>query len=149
MSTEKLDMSIYGVPADWARRAHADAAKYGSMYASSASTPDAFWAEHGKRIDWIKPFTKVKNTSFAPGKVSIKWFEDGTTNVAMNCIDRHLARRAGQVAIIWEGDDPAESKHITYAQLHDQVCRFANVLKSHGVSKGDTVTIRSAASPMS
>ena len=141
MSTEKSDTSIYGVPADWARRAHADAAKYGSMYASSASTPDVFWAEHGKRIDWIKPFTKVKNTSFEPGEVSIKWFEDGITNVAMNCIDRHLARRAGQVAIIWEGDDPAESKHITYAQLHDQVCRFANVLKSHGVKKGDTVTI--------
>ena len=122
-------------------RAHADAAKYGSMYASSASTPDAFWAEHGKRIDWIKPFTKVKNTSFEPGEVSIKWFEDGTTNVAMNCIDRHLARRADQVAIIWEGDDPGESRHITYAQLHDQVCRFANVLKNHGVRKGDTVTI--------
>src|SRR4051794_2947993 len=85
------------------------------MYAQSVSTPAAFWAEHGKRIDWIKPFTKVKNTSFAPGKVSIKWFEDGTTNVAMNCIDRPLARRAGQVAIIWEGDDPAESRHITYA----------------------------------
>ena len=111
------------------------------MYASSVSTPDAFWAEHGKRIDWIKPFTKVKNTSFEPGEVSIKWFEDGTTNVAMNCIDRHLAGRANQVAIIWEGDDPAESRHITYAQLHDQVCRFANVLKSHGVKKGDTVTI--------
>ena len=141
MSTEKLDTLIHGVPADWARRAHADAAKYGSMYASSVSTPEAFWAEHGKRIDWIKPFTKVKNTSFEPGKVSIKWFEDGTTNVAMNCIDRHLAGRADQVAIIWEGDDPGESRHITYAQLHDQVCRFANVLKSHGVKKGDTVTI--------
>jgi acetyl-CoA synthetase len=132
---------IYGVTADWTRRAHADAAKYDSMYASSASTPDVFWAEHGKRIDWIKPFTKVKNTSFEPGEVSIKWFEDGTTNVAMNCIDRHLARRASQVAIIWEGDDPDESKHITYVQLHDQVCRFANVLKNNGVKKGDTVTI--------
>ncbi|UPJ40146.1 acetate--CoA ligase [Bradyrhizobium sp. 40] len=141
MGTEKSDTLIHDVPAGWARRAHADAAKYGSMYAQSVSTPDAFWAEHGKRIDWIKPFTKVKNMSFAPGKVSIKWFEDGTTNVAMNCIDRHLARRAGQVAIIWEGDDPAESRHITYAQLHDQVCRFANVLKSHGVKKGDAVTI--------
>src|SRR4051794_39092254 len=118
VGTEKLD-TIYGVPADWARSAHADAAKYANMYAASASTPDAFWAEHGKRIDWIKPFTKVKNTSFAPGEVSIKWFEDGTTNVAMNCIDRHLARRANQVAIIWEGDDPGESRHITYAQLHD------------------------------
>src|SRR4029078_9247894 len=98
-------------------------------------------AAHCKCIDWIKQITKVKNTSFAPGKVSIKWFEDGTTNVAMNCIDRHLARRADQGAIIWEGDDPTESRHITYAQLHDQVCRFANVLKSHGVKKGDTVKI--------
>jgi acetyl-CoA synthetase len=141
VSTEKSDTLIHAVPADWARRAHADAAKYSSMYASSISTPETFWAEHGKRIDWIKPFTKVKNTSFEPGKVSIKWFEDGTTNVAMNCIDRHLARRANQVAIIWEGDDPSESKHITYGQLHDQVCRFANVLKNHGVAKGDTVTI--------
>ena len=141
MSTEKLDTLIHGVPADWARRAHADAAKYGSMYASSVSAPETFWAEHGTRIDWIKPFTKVKNTSFLPGKVSIKWFEDGTTNVSMNCIDRHLAGRADQVAIIWEGDDPGESRHITYGQLHDQVCRFANVLKIHGVEKGDTVTI--------
>ena len=141
MSTEKSDTLIHGVPADWARRAHADAAKYGSMYASSVSAPETFWAEHGKRIDWIKPFTKVKNTSFEPGKVSIKWFEDGTTNVSMNCIDRHLAGRADQVAIIWEGDDPGESRHITYGQLHDQVCRFANVLKNHGVKKGDTVTI--------
>jgi acetyl-CoA synthetase len=141
VSTEKLDTVIHGVPSDWARRAHADAAKYGSMYASSVSSPETFWTEHGKRIDWIKPFTKVKNTSFEPGRVSIKWFEDGTTNVSMNCIDRHLAGRADQVAIIWEGDDPGESRHITYGQLHDQVCRFANVLKSHGVAKGDTVTI--------
>jgi acetyl-CoA synthetase len=141
VSTEKLDALIKDVPADWARRAHADAAMYGSMYASSVASPETFWAEHGKRIDWIKPFTKVKNTCFDPGAVSIEWFQDGTTNVSANCIDRHLARRAHQVAIIWEGDDPSESKHITYAQLHDQVCRFANVLKSHGVKKGDTVTI--------
>lgn len=139
MGTEKSGTLIRDVPAGWARRAHADAAKYGGMYASSVSTPDAFWAEHGKRIDWIKPFTKVKNTSFVPGKVSIKWFEDGTTNVAMNCIDRHLARRADQVAIIWEGDDPAESIHITYAQLHDQVCRFANVL-AHRPSRATAAT---------
>jgi acetyl-CoA synthetase len=141
VSTEKSDTLIHGVPADWARRAHADATKYSSMYASSVSAPETFWAEYGKRIDWIKPFTKVKNTSFEPGNVSIRWFEDGITNVSMNCIDRHLAKRADQVAIIWEGDDPAESRLITYAQLHDQVCRFANVLKSHGVKKGDTVTI--------
>ena len=136
VSTAKLDTLIHDVPSDWARRAHADAAKYGSMYASSVSAPETFWAEHGKRIDWIKPFTKVKNTSFEPGNVSIKWFEDGTTNVSMNCIDRHLAKRADQVAIIWEGDDPAESRHITYAQLHDQVCRFANVLKKSRSEEG-------------
>jgi acetyl-CoA synthetase len=141
MSTEKADTLIHDVPADWAQRAHVNATKYVSMYASSVSTPETFWAEHGKRIDWIKPFTKVKNTCFDPGRVSIKWFEDGTTNVSANCIDRHLARRANQVAIIWEGDDPGESKHITYGQLHDRVCRFANVLKNHGVKKGDTVTI--------
>src|SRR5947207_15188545 len=98
VSTEKSDTLIHDVPADWARRAHIDAAKYAGMYASSRLTPEAFWAEHGKRIDWIKPFTKVKNTSFEPGNVSIKWFEDGITNVSMNCIDRHLARRANQVA---------------------------------------------------
>jgi acetyl-CoA synthetase len=141
VSTEKADTLIHDVPADWAQRAHINATKYASMYASSVSTPETFWAEHGKRIDWTKPFTKVKNTCFDPGKVSIKWFEDGTTNVSANCIDRHLARRANQVAIIWEGDDPGESKHITYGQLHDRVCRFANVLKNHGVKKGDTVTI--------
>ena len=110
MSTEKSDTLIHDVPAEWARRAHVDAAKYTSMYASSVSVPETFWAAHGKRIDWIKPFTKVKNTSFAPGDVSIKWFEDGVTNVSMNCIDRHLAKRANQVAIIWEGDDPGESQ---------------------------------------
>jgi acetyl-CoA synthetase len=141
VNTETSDTLIYDVPADWARCAHADAAKYRGMYASSVSTPEAFWAEHGQRINWIKPFTKVKNTCFDPGKVVIKWFEDGTTNVSMNCIDRHLATRGDQIAIIWEGDDPGESRKITYRQLHDQVCRFANILRSHGVMKGDTVTI--------
>ena len=95
-------------------RAFIDDAKYKEMYARSVPDPDGFWAEQGKRIDWIKPFTKVKNTSFDPHNVSIKWFEDGTLNVALNCIDRHLAKRGDQVAIIWEGDDPDESKHITY-----------------------------------
>ena len=100
----------YEVPEGWAERAYVDAPKYRDMYAFSSSNPDGFWDYHGKRIDWIKPFTKVKNTSFDPGKVSIKWFEDGTTNVSMNCIDRHLANRADQTAIIWEGDDPGDSK---------------------------------------
>jgi acetyl-CoA synthetase len=111
------------------------------MYTQSVRDPERFWGEHGKRIDWIKPYTWVKRTSFAPGNVSIEWFGDGTTNVSLNCIDRHLAKRADQVAIIWEGDDPTESKSITYRQLHDEVCRFANVLRAHGVKKGDTVTI--------
>ncbi len=132
---------IYPVSAEWQTRAYVDDAKYKDMYKRSIDDPSGFWAEHGKRIDWIKPFTKVKNTSYDPKRVSIKWFEDGVTNVAMNCIDRHLAKRASQTAIIWEGDDPSESRHITYKELHEQVSRFANVLKAHGVKKGDTVTI--------
>ena len=132
---------VYPVSAEWAQRAYVNDAAYKSMYERSVKDPNGFWGEHGKRIDWIKPFTKVKNTSYDPHNVSIKWFEDGTTNVAMNCIDRHLAKRANQVAIIWEGDDPNESKKITYAELAQEVGKFANVLKAHGVNKGDTVTI--------
>ena len=136
-----MQEKIYDVPAEWAKRAHIDAAKYRTMYDASINDPDAFWGEHGKRIHWMTPFKRVKNVSFAPGNVSIKWFEDGTTNVAYNCIDRHLPARANQVAIIWEGDDPSESKLITYRELHDEVCRFANVLRNRGVEKGDRVTI--------
>ncbi len=132
---------LYKVPENWPAQAHVDDAGYRDMYAQSVRDPEGFWGGHGKRIDWIKPYTRVKRTSFAPGNVSIEWFGDGTTNVSLNCIDRHLAKRADQVAIIWEGDDPKESKSITYRQLHDEVCRFANVLKAHGVKKGDTVTI--------
>ena len=105
------DDKIYDVPADWQKRAFVDDAKYQEMYARSVKDPNGFWGEQAKRIDWIKPFTKVKNTSFAPGNVSIKWFEDGTLNVAYNCIDRHLAKRGDQIAIIWEGDDPKDDKH--------------------------------------
>jgi acetyl-CoA synthetase len=132
---------LYKVPENWPAQAYVDAAGYRNMYARSVRDPEGFWGDHGKRIDWIKPYTRVKRTSFAPGNVSIEWFGDGTTNVSLNCIDRHLAKRADQVAIIWEGDDPRESKSVTYRQLHDEVCRFANVLKAHGVKKGDTVTI--------
>ena len=132
---------IYDVPASWAKKAYLNDAKYKKMYAASIKDPDKFWAEQGKRIDWFKPYTKVRNASYKPGKVSIKWFEDGTTNVAYNCIDRHLATRAKQTAIIWEGDDPSESKKITYGQLYTEVCKFANVLKAKGVKKGDRVTI--------
>ena len=136
-----MSEKIHPVSAEWAQRAYVNEAKYNEMYAKSVKDPNGFWGEHGKRIDWIKPFTKVKNTSYDPHNVSIKWFEDGTTNVSMNCIDRHLAKRADQVAIIWEGDDPNETKKITYGQLAQEVGRFANVLKAHGVKKGDTVTI--------
>ncbi|MFT4096895.1 MAG: acetate--CoA ligase [Rhodoblastus sp.] len=132
---------VYAVSDEWKKRAFVDQAKYEEMYARSVNDPEGFWGEHGKRIDWIKPFTKVKNTSYDPHNVSIKWFEDGVTNVAMNCIDRHLAKRGDQVAIIWEGDNPDESEHITYKQLHERVSKLANVFKAHGVKKGDTVTI--------
>jgi acetyl-CoA synthetase len=131
----------YPVTPHWQQRAYVDNAKYQELYARSLEDPESFWAEQAGRIDWIKPFTRVKNTSFGPGSVSIKWFEDGTTNVAQNCIDRHLLRLKNRTAIIWEGDDPKDSKHITYQHLYDEVCRLANVLKAHGVKKGDTVTI--------
>ena len=136
-----MSEKIYPVVPEWAHDAYIDAAKYKEMYANSIEHKDQFWAAHGRRIDWIKPFTKVKNTSFDPHNVSIKWFEDGVTNVSQNCIDRHLADKGDQTAIIWEGDDPNETKHITYKQLHEEVCRLANVLKANGVGRGDTVTI--------
>ena len=136
-----MSEKVYAVSDEWKKRAFVDQAKYEEMYARSVKDPEGFWAEHGKRIDWIKPFTKVKNTSYDPHNVSIKWFEDGTTNVSMNCIDRHLAKRGDQTAIIWEGDNPEESEHITYKQLHERVSKLANVFKAHGVAKGDTVTI--------
>ncbi|MEJ6388328.1 acetate--CoA ligase [Gymnodinialimonas ulvae] len=121
---------------------HVDAAGYARMYAQSIEAPDAFWAEHGKRIDWIKPFTKVKNTSFTPGNIDIRWFEDGTLNVSANCIDRHLDARGDQTAIIWEPDSPEdEALHITYRQLHAEVSKMANVLKDLGVTKGDRVVL--------
>src|SRR6266403_1177912 len=116
----EMSEKIYDVPAEWAKRA---------------------WADQAKRIGWMKPFTKVENASFAPRNISIKWFEDGVLNVAWNCIDRHLHTRGDQTAIIWEGDNPSESKHITYRQLHDEVCKFANILRTRNVKKGDRVTI--------
>jgi acetyl-CoA synthetase len=134
------DTSLFPVSDDWAKRAWVDAAQYEKLYERSVNDPEGFWAEHGKRVDWIRPFTKVKNTSYT-GDVRIRWFEDGTLNAAYNCIDRHLAKRADQTAIIWEGDDPKDSRHITYRELHEQVCRLANVLKARGVKKGDRVTV--------
>jgi acetyl-CoA synthetase len=132
---------IYAVPQDWAKRAHVDAAKYRDMYARSIKDPNGFWAQEAKRLHLFKTPTKIKNTNFGPGNVSIKWFEDGQTNVSYNCIDRHLDKRADQVAIIWEGDDPSESRHITYQELHDETCRMANILRNRNVEKGDRVTI--------
>ena len=133
---------IYKVPKRWKARAHVDKDAYEKLYAKSIAEPDKFWAKQGKRIDWIKPFTKVKNTSFAYPDVSIKWFEDGTLNVSANCIDRHLKKRGDQVAIIWEPDDPnAEARHITYRQLSAEVNVFANVLRAKGVKRGDRVTL--------
>jgi acetyl-CoA synthetase len=132
---------IYEIPAAWAKRAFIDETKYRAMYDRSIADPNGFWAEEAKRIHWTKAFSKVKNTSFAKANVSIKWFEDGATNVAYNCIDRHLHTRGNTTAIIWEGDDPKDSKHISYQELHDEVCRFANILRNRNVKKGDRVTI--------
>jgi acetyl-CoA synthetase len=115
-------------------------ADYFKLYERSLADPDGFWAEHGKRIDWIKPFTKVRNTSFE-GEVKIAWYEDGTLNASHNCIDRHLPKRGEQTAILWEGDDPSEDRRLTFRELHEAVCRLANVLKARGVRKGDRVTI--------
>ena len=133
--------TVIPVSKDWRERAFLDRAKYEAMYAQSLNDPDGFWGEQAKRIDWIKPFTKVKDVSWDPDNLHIKWFEDGTLNVSANCIDRHLPGRAKQTAIIWEGDDPKDSRHITYEELHREVCRFANVLKAHNVKKGDRITI--------
>jgi acetyl-CoA synthetase len=133
---------VYTASDAFIAKAHVDAAGYERMYADSVADPTAFWAAQGKRIDWIKDYTKVKDTTFEFGKVSIKWFEDGTLNVSANCIDRHMMTRANQTAIIWEPDDPkTPAQHITYAQLLEQTCRMANVLKAHGVKKGDRVVL--------
>ncbi|MGC6520258.1 MAG: acetate--CoA ligase [Candidatus Puniceispirillaceae bacterium] len=118
-----------------------DNAGYESMYAASIADPDAFWAEHGKRIDWIKPYSQISDVSYDRDNLHINWYADGTLNAAANCLDRHLATRGDQTAIIWEGDDPADSRHITYAELHRDVCKFANVLKAEGAKKGDRITI--------
>ncbi len=134
--------TTYPPSQEFAKAAHADADTYQRMYDASIADPEAFWAEHGKRIDWIKPYSKVKDCSFQPGNISINWYADGTLNVAANCIDRHLATRGTQTAIIWEPDSPEdEAQHITYQQLHAHVCKMANVLKEMGVGKGDRVVL--------
>ena len=135
------DHELFPVPAEWAQRAFADAAQYADMYKQSVEDPEGFWGEHGKRIDWIKPYTQVKDVSYAPDDVHIRWYHDGVLNASVNCLDRHLATRGDQTAIIWEGDNPAESKKLTYRELYEEVCKFANVLKANGAKKGDRVTI--------
>jgi acetyl-CoA synthetase len=134
------DTSLFPVPPSYAGRAWADAAKYESMYQRSIKDPEGFWAEHGKRIDWIRPFGKVKDVDYT-GDIRIRWYYDGTLNASANCLDRHLKGRGNQTAILWEGDNPAEHRHVTYRELHEAVCRLANVLKARGVRKGDRVTI--------
>jgi acetyl-CoA synthetase len=135
------DEVIFPASQEWKARAFADDAAYRSMYAAEIADPEAFWGHHGRRLDWIKPYTKVKDVSFNEADFRIRWFEDGVLNASYNCIDRHLEKRGEQIAIIWEGDEPDQTKRITYRALHEQVCRLANVLKAHGVKRGDPVTI--------
>ncbi|OBU03182.1 acetate--CoA ligase [Morganella psychrotolerans] len=131
----------YPVPEEIEKNALINHQQYLAEYQRSVQDPDGFWREKGQVVDWIKPYTRVKNTSFDPGHVSIKWFEDGTLNLSANCLDRHLAERGDKTAIIWEGDNPGESRYITYRELHHDVCQFANVLKQNGIGKGDVVAI--------
>jgi len=135
------DNELFPVPEAVAKRAWADSAKYQEMYRRSVDDPEGFWAEHGKRIDWFKPYSKIKQTSYDPHDVHIRWFYDGTLNAAYNCLDRHLEKRGDQVAILWEGDDPKDDRKITYRELHREVCKFANALKGIGAKKGDRITI--------
>lgn len=135
------DAKLYPVNQEVADRAFVNREQYEEMYRQSVEDPDTFWGEHGKRLDWIKPYTKVKNTTFDYDNLSIKWFEDGQLNASANCLDRHLEQRGDQTAIIYEGDDPADSRNVTYRELHRETCKFANVLKGMGVRKGDVVTI--------
>ena len=133
--------TLFPVPEKTAKNAFIDNDKYLEMYQQSINDPESFWAEHGRRIDWIKPYTKIKDVSYAHNDVHIKWYYDGTLNACANCIDRHLPMRGDQVAIIWEGDEPADDKKITYNELHKEVSKFANAMKALGVKKGDRVTI--------
>ena len=131
----------FEVSSEWSAEAQINTDKYNEWYENSLSNNEEFWSEHGKRIDWIKPYTKVKDVSYNKDNFSIKWYYDGTLNASSNCIDRHLKDKADQTAIIWEGDDPADSKHISYKELHSEVSKLANGMKSLGVKKGDRVTI--------
>ena len=136
-----MNDKLFKVPAEWAKNSYVNQSSYEAKYKESINNNEKFWADEGKRIHWFKPYTKVKDVIYSTKKVSIKWFYDGTTNVSYNCIDRHLPKRAKQTAIIFEGDDPKESKNITYQELSDEVCKLANGLKEIGIKKGDRVTI--------
>ncbi len=135
------ESKVYPVKAHIGNGALLDKEGYEAMYQASVQDPDAFWGEQGKILDWMTPYTRVKNTSYDPGHVSIKWYEDGLLNVSANCLDRHLNERGDKVAIIWEGDNPAEDRKITYRELHAEVCKFANVLKAQGVKRGHMVCL--------
>ena len=135
------DEKIFPVPEAYKKNTHVTKEIYEDLYKKAQNNPVKFWHEIGKRIDWIKPYTKTKDVTWSKNKVDINWYYDGTLNVSENCIDRHLKNRADQTAIIWEGDDPSESLNITYKELYKNVCRFANALKNNGVSKGDRVTL--------
>ncbi|MGE0734892.1 MAG: acetate--CoA ligase [Alphaproteobacteria bacterium] len=136
-----MSNELFPVPTEWAKRAWVDNAKYQQLYDRSVNDPEGFWREQAKRIDWMTPPTRIKNVSYDANNLSIKWYEDGILNASVNCLDRHLAKRGDQTAILWEGDNPNDSKHVTYRQLHEQVCRLANGLKSLGAKKGDRITI--------
>ena len=136
-----MDEKIYYPDSQYSKSFKIDKKKYNEMYKESISNPEKFWGKMGNRIDWINPFTKVKNTSFSHDDVSIKWYEDGTLNISYNCIDRHLKKNRDKVAIIWESDEPSLSKNITYGELYEQVCRLSNIYKELGVNKGDRVIL--------
>ncbi len=142
-----MSQSIYPVPAHIKNAALVDNDNYNTLYKQSIDDPESFWSEHGKRLDWSTPYTKVKNTSFDKGHINIKWYEDGELNASYNCIDRHLATKADKIALIWEGDNPEQSEHISYQKLHDEVAKFANGLKKLGVEKGDRIAIYMPMSP--
>ena len=132
---------LYIPSSDIIKNSHINKAEYEKMYEESITSPEKFWEKHGKRIDWMKPYTKIRDVSYNKEDLHIKWYEDGTLNASYNCLDRHLETKGNNTAIIWEGDDPNDSKHISYNELHEQVCKFSNVLINAGAKKGDRITI--------
>ena len=133
--------TIFSPSAALVASAHIDEAGYNRLYAESLADPDKFWDEHGKCIDWMKPYTEISDVSYDASDLHIRWYADGTLNASVNCLDRHLDKRGDQTAIIWEGDDPSEARHISYRELYEEVCKFANALRARGAKKGDRITI--------